>query len=74
MKAEKELPLSAAYNLSLYGVKELALSVGDQVRVTKNFVVQDLDGKRRCRNNELHAVAAVDETGVRMSNSVRLPR
>jgi hypothetical protein len=72
--AEKELPLSAVRNFSVYQVEQLALSVGDQVRVTKNFVVHDLDGKRRCRNNELHAVAALDETGVRLSNGVRLPR
>ena len=70
--AEKELPLSAARNFSVYQVERLALSVGDRVRVTKNFVVHDLDGKLRCRNNELHAVAALDENGVKLSNGVRL--
>jgi hypothetical protein len=71
--AEKELPLGAVRNFSVYRVEELALSVGDQVRVTKNFVVHGLDGKRRCRNNDLHAVTALDEAGVRLSNGVRLP-
>jgi hypothetical protein len=72
--AEKELPLTAARNFSVYAVEQLAVSVGDQVRVTKNFVVRDLDGKRRCRNNELHSVAALDENSIKLSNGVRLPR
>jgi conjugative relaxase-like TrwC/TraI family protein len=70
--AEKELPLSQAKNFSAYSIAALALSVGDRVRITKNFVVRDLEGNRRCRNNDVHTVTAIDQDGVSLDNGVSL--
>jgi hypothetical protein len=46
----KALPLSHASKFSVFKAKTISLSVGDQVRITKNF--QSLGSK--FRNNELH--------------------
>jgi conjugative relaxase-like TrwC/TraI family protein len=70
--AQKELPLSQAKNFSTYTIATLALSLGDRVRMTKNFVVRDLETKHRCRNNDVHTVTAIDEDGIRLSNGVSL--
>lgn len=72
--AEKELPLPQAKHFSAYRTERLALSVGDRVRITKNFMVRDMEGKHRCRNNEVHTVTAIDENGIRLSNGVSLRR
>jgi conjugative relaxase-like TrwC/TraI family protein len=72
--AEKELPLAQAKNFSAYAIETLALSVGDRIRITKNFVVRDRDGKSRCRNNDVHTVTAISEDGIRLSNGVSLRR
>jgi hypothetical protein len=52
----------------------LALSLVDRVRITKNFVVRDMDGKARCRNNDVHTVTAIAEEGIGLSNGVSLRR
>jgi conjugative relaxase-like TrwC/TraI family protein len=72
--AEKLLPLSQAKNFSTYQTEKLALSLGDRVRITKNFVIRDMDGKSRCRNNDVHTVTAITEDGIRLSNGVALKR
>jgi hypothetical protein len=72
--AEKELPLPQAEHFSAYRTERLALSVGDRVRITKNFMVRDMEGKHRCRNNDVHTVTAIDENGIRLSNGVPLRR
>ena len=72
--AEKLLPLSQAKNFSAYQTEKLALSLGDRVRITKNFVIRDMDRKSRCRNNEVHTVTAITEDGIRLSNGVSLRR
>jgi conjugative relaxase-like TrwC/TraI family protein len=71
---EKELPLSQAKNFSTYSIAALALSVGDRVRITKNFVVRDMDGKSRCRNNDVHTMTAISEDGIRLDSGVSLKR
>ncbi len=70
--AEKELPLGQAKNFSAYSIGTLALSVGDRVRITKNFVVRDFETKRRCRNNDVHTVTAIDQDGICLDNGVSL--
>jgi ATP-dependent exoDNAse (exonuclease V) alpha subunit len=50
------LPLAQAGKFGLFRVESVALSVGDTVRITKNFRA---DGTR-FRNNELHTVSAVE--------------
>ena len=70
--AEKELPLAQAKNFSAYSIGTLALSVGDRVRITKNFVVRDLEAKHRCRNNDVHTVTAIDQDGIPLDNGVSL--
>ena len=70
--AEKELPLAQAKNFSVYSTEMLALSVGDRVRITKNFVVRDLEAKRRFRNNDVHTVTAIDQDGISLDNGVSL--
>jgi hypothetical protein len=72
--AEKELPLPQAKNFSAYSIETLALSVGDRVRITKNFVVRDRDGKSRCRNNDVHTVTTISEDEIQLSNGVSLRR
>jgi hypothetical protein len=47
--AERELSLPPAKNFCAYQIERLALSVGDRVRITKNFVVRDPEGKRPMR-------------------------
>ncbi|MFY9984531.1 MAG: MobF family relaxase [Chthoniobacterales bacterium] len=69
---EKELPLPQSKNFSAYSIETLALSVGDRVRITKNFVVRDLEGNRRCRNNDVHTVTAIDQDGICLDNGVSL--
>jgi conjugative relaxase-like TrwC/TraI family protein len=70
--AERQLPLSQAKNFSSYSIATLALSLGDRVRMTKNFVVRDLETKHRCRNNDVHTVTAIDQDGIRLNNGVSL--
>jgi ATP-dependent exoDNAse (exonuclease V) alpha subunit len=48
------LPLAQSGKFTLFGAESLALSVGDTVRITKNFRSQGT----RFRNNELHTVTA----------------
>jgi len=69
---EKELPLPQAKNFSAYSIGTLALSVGDRVRITKNFVVRDLEGNRRCRNNDVHTVTAIDQDWISLDNGASL--
>jgi ATP-dependent exoDNAse (exonuclease V) alpha subunit len=52
------LPLAQAGKFTLFRTESVALSVGDTVRITKNFRA----GGTRFRNNELHTVTAI-ETG-----------
>jgi ATP-dependent exoDNAse (exonuclease V) alpha subunit len=66
--------LSQAKNFSTYQTEKLALSLGDRVRITKNFVIRDMDGKSRCRNNDVHTVTAITEDGIRLSDGVALKR
>jgi hypothetical protein len=50
------LPLTQAGKFSLFDVESIALSVGDAVRITKNFRASGT----RFRNNELHRITAVE--------------
>ena len=70
--AERQLPLAQPKNFSTYSIGTLALSLGDRVRMTKNFVVRDLETKHRGRNNDVHTVTAIDQDGIRLSNGVSL--
>ena len=72
--AKKELPLPQARHFSAYRTERLALSLGDRVRITKNFVTRDLEGNHRCRNNDVHTVTAITEDGIGLSNGVWLKR
>jgi len=62
------LPLAQAGKFSLFQVESIALSVGDTIRITKNFRV----GGTRFHNNELHTVTAV-EAGKITLDSHELP-
>jgi len=61
---EKLLPLSQAGKFELYRQEQLALAVGDQIRVTKNFTA----GGQRYSNNELHKVAGIDGDRITLDN------
>jgi len=50
------LPLAQAGKFTLFQPESLGLSVGDTVRITKNFRA----GGKRFRNNELHTVKAIE--------------
>jgi hypothetical protein len=50
------LPLTQAGKFSLFRAESIGLSVGDTIRITKNF----RSGATRFRNNELHTVTAVE--------------
>jgi hypothetical protein len=50
------LPLAQAGKFDLFRAESVVLSVGDTVRITKNFRA----GGTRFRNNELHTVTAVE--------------
>ena len=50
------LPLAQAGKFTLFRAELVALSVGDTVRITKNFRA----GGTRFRSNELHTVTAVE--------------
>jgi ATP-dependent exoDNAse (exonuclease V) alpha subunit len=52
---EKVLSLSHAAKFSVFKAEMIALSIGDQIRITKNFQSQG----KRFRNNELHVVTGV---------------
>jgi conjugative relaxase-like TrwC/TraI family protein len=54
---ERVLSLSHAGKLSVFKAEAIALSAGDQIRITKNFQSQG----KRFRNNELHVVSGVTE-------------
>jgi hypothetical protein len=54
------LPLTQAGKFSLFRTEPVGLSVGDTVRITKNFRA----GGTRFRNNELHTVMAVEASKV----------
>ena len=56
----KLLPLAQAKSFDLYTSEEIALAVGDMVRITKNFRA----GAQRFRNNELCAVKAIDDENI----------
>jgi hypothetical protein len=52
---QKALALSHAGKFSVFKEESISLSVGDQIRVTKNFQTHGL----RFRNNELHTVSGL---------------
>jgi conjugative relaxase-like TrwC/TraI family protein len=52
----KILPLAQAKSFNVYTQEEVALAVGDSLRITKNFRV----GSSRFRNNELCTVTTID--------------
>jgi hypothetical protein len=54
---EKIVALAHAGKFSVFKPETIALSAGDQIRITKNFHSQ----VKRFRNNELHVVTAVTE-------------
>ncbi|MBV8417856.1 MAG: AAA family ATPase [Verrucomicrobia bacterium] len=54
---EKVLSLSHAGKFSVFKPETIALSAGDQIRITKNFQSQG----KMFRNNELHVVTGVTE-------------
>jgi ATP-dependent exoDNAse (exonuclease V) alpha subunit len=59
------LPLAQAGKFSLFQVESIALSVGDTIRITKNFRA----GGTRFRNNELHTVTAVEAGKITLDSS-----
>jgi hypothetical protein len=61
----KLLPLAQAKSFDLYTSEEIALAVGDMVRITKNFRV----GAQRFRNNELCAVKAIDDETITLEDN-----
>jgi hypothetical protein len=52
----KILPMAQAKSFNVYTQEEVALAIGDSLRITKNFRV----GTSRFRNNELCTVTAID--------------
>jgi hypothetical protein len=56
----KTLSLSHAGKFCVFRAESISLSVGDQVRVTKNFQ----SGRSKFRNNELHVVTGVSHDKV----------
>jgi ATP-dependent exoDNAse (exonuclease V) alpha subunit len=52
----KILPLSQAKSFNVYTQEEISVTVGDTLRITKNFRI----GTSRFRNNELCTVTAID--------------
>jgi conjugative relaxase-like TrwC/TraI family protein len=61
---EKLLPLNQAGKFEVYRQEQLALAVGDKIRVTKNFTA----GGQRYSNNELHKVAGIDGARISLDN------
>jgi conjugative relaxase-like TrwC/TraI family protein len=59
------LPLAQAGKFTLFRTESVALSVGDTVRITKNFRAHGT----RFRNNELHTVTAVEAGKVTLDAS-----
>jgi len=59
------LPLAQADKFSLFCPESIALSVGDTVRITKNF----RRSGTRFRNNELHTVTAVETGKITLDSS-----
>ena len=56
----KILPLAQAKSFNVYTQEEVAVAVGDALRITKNFRV----GTSRFRNNELCTVTAIDRESI----------
>ena len=56
----KILPLAQAKSFNVYTQEEVAVAVGDTLRITKNFRV----GTNRFRNNELCTVTAIDGNSI----------
>jgi ATP-dependent exoDNAse (exonuclease V) alpha subunit len=56
----KILPLAQAKSFNVYTQEEVAVAVGDTLRITKNFRV----GTSRFRNNELCTVNAIDRESI----------
>jgi len=65
---EKVLPLDRAGNFEVYRQEQLALAIGDQIRVTKNFTA----GGQRYSNNELHKVAGLDGDRITLEDGRRI--
>jgi Viral (Superfamily 1) RNA helicase len=61
----KALPLSHAGKFSVFKAESISLSVGDQVRVTKNFQGQG----KKFRNNELHTVTGLSNGKLTLGES-----
>jgi len=57
---EKRLPLENAKKFNLYGPEQIAVAVGDQIRVTKNFQCNG----QKFRNNELLTVSGIRERAI----------
>jgi ATP-dependent exoDNAse (exonuclease V) alpha subunit len=58
------LPLTQARSFELYERREIALAVGDSVRITRNFRF----GVDRFSNNELCRIAAIDQGGIHLED------
>jgi hypothetical protein len=56
----KNIPLAQAKSFNVYTQEEVAVAVGDTLRITKNFRV----GISRFRNNELCTVTAIDRESI----------
>jgi hypothetical protein len=61
----KALPLSHAGKFSVFKAESISLSVGDQVRVTKNFQGQG----KKFRNNELRTVSGLSNGKLTLGES-----
>jgi hypothetical protein len=61
----RELPAKEAQKFSVYERQNLAVTVGDTVRITQN--VMSADGKLRLKNNSLHKVETIAGDKLKLS-------
>jgi ATP-dependent exoDNAse (exonuclease V) alpha subunit len=64
------LPLAQAKSFNVYTQEEVAVAVGDTLRITKNFRV----GTNRFRNNEICAVTAIDGNSITVGDGRMIKR
>jgi hypothetical protein len=62
--------LSRPGSFNLFETESIPLSVGDRIRVTKNFQSQG----KTFRNNELHTVTGIGDGKITLDNTVIIPR
>lgn len=61
-----QLPLSEAQNFNIYATQDIALSIGDKIRITKNGFT---DTKNRLNNGSIYQVKNFDKNGnIKLNN------